>query len=69
MTFHAGRECQLIPMSEGGQVRFDIMSDGEHVGGIRFCFDLKEWEIHLNQHVKVTYYFVCKIWDCLLPSK
>jgi hypothetical protein len=69
MNFHSTCLCRLINMTEkGGPPRYDIMSENEHVGSLRFCNTLDEWMIHLSSHVSATYGFMSKVWMCLLDE-
>lgn len=65
MNFHATCECRLINM---GPRLYDIMSENEHVGSLRFCDTLNEWIMASPTHVGVTYGFMAKVWACLLDE-
>ncbi len=67
MNFHSTCPCRLINTTEErGSFRYDIMSENEYVGSLRFCNTLEEWMVHLSSQVSVTYGFMSKLWKCLL---
>ena len=68
MNFYSICDCKLEPYIENGKVKhYSIMSGKEHVGTLRFCPDLEEWKLSLQQ-VNVTYGFMAKIWECLFDE-
>jgi len=70
MNFHSYCKCELRNMTEpvaGATERYDIMSNNEYVGCLKFCSVTEEWILSLTtHHIGVTHEFLAKVWACLL---
>lgn len=68
MNFHSMCKCRLINMSDEYNVKYDVMSENEYVGSLRYCPILSEWIMRLSSYADVTFEFTVKMWTCLLSE-